>query len=843
MNPAQLDGAGPYTPLPAGATRPCSRCGSPARYVRTPTSVEDALGDRERLCEGCYRQTAGNGGWDANPLNDPATWNPPEGGDGSGDAPEPFPAIYRTPPEPDLPDLPPPDAVAGLDDAAVGRWVDRLCAAEVVRSPGTRYAAGLPPATIRATLQTDLGDDRVRLGYDQYCAARRAAWERECRVPHYEGEHRRPALEAEAFRLASEGYDVETIYLSLLQFDHDRLIPPLYEVSPGPDGEVAELRDLAARTYRALPLSALRVEGMPERIDVQIGQRRIVRNDRRQRKMTLINVVPDGKGGTEEQQDSPVLHVALDDLTVLVSPRGATTRFRAEFLGLPRTQITAEGTMGEVIGILEGEGLVANRRALESSLPTLVQILRERFYCQQTDAEVKPGFYPARYQDRDLLSIDLNDGVQAVGLRCPPLDRAALREGLEFLDRIVREYGSYAPGTAARMSLAVRWWLVGPFSFIRRHIRVTQDILVLQGTSQTGKSVLGQIGLSIWNRNDTNNRVTNGAFNTEARAGEVLASGTYPVVVDEADLQNEAIHTILKNSWESLFSRTPLTVTRQQIRREAFSIPCLTSNQSAPVADALRNRCAVLSYDLRDREWTLSRENAFREHVLPRLDTLAQLGSYVATVVQRTPALLEERDWVVLGTALLEHAYRYAGLPVPDWVSLEYAYRRDTATEARITVALAIRDLITRTFAQEFPKYRALFSDRADRSWEGQFWDLAQKLNLLLAAGSIGCLHAVRKSGVKRGALETEIQRADDVIEGVRIDGGIFNVPEFKDSQEVRDNLHGDLNNLARVLGVEKPELQNVPRGDGGRTRRNAITIPTNVLLSVIARATGGAEL
>lgn len=836
--PAAAEEGGTYTPLPEGSVRGCSRCGAPARYVRTPTSVEEALADRPRLCERCYRAYTGT--TETSLLDDPAVWNPPEGDDQTAE-PEPLPAVYVSPPEPDLPDLPQPDDLAGLDDPAVAAWVDRLCAAECVRSPGTRYAEGLPPAALRAELRADLGDPRVQQAWEQYRAARRQAWERDCATPRYEGEHRRPALEAEAVRLASEGYDAIGIYHGLLTFNQNRCLPPIYEIPSGSDGEVQELRDLAETTYRSLPLSALRVEERPQVINASIGGGKIIRNDLRSRKIYYVIQVTDKEGNVKETLNT-VANVALDRVAVRVSPRASVTRYECVFLGLPRTEVRVTGTLPEVVARLVEEGAVIISTFIQPALSAVIQTMREHQWCLQTDAEYAPGFYPARYRDPERYLIDLEDGIQIVDARTPALNRAALREGLEFLDWIVREYASYAPRTAARMSLAIRWHLIAPFAFIRKHLRITQDILVLQGSSQTGKSVLGQMGLAIWGRNDPTNRVTNGAFNTEARAGETLATGTYPVVVDEADLQNEAIHTILKNAWESLFSRTPLTATRQQIRREAFALPCLTSNQSAPVADALRNRCAILHYDLRDREWTARHEDEFRDRVLPQLGLLTQIGSYVTTVVQQSPALLTERDWVKLGTAMLAHAYQYAGLSVPYWVSLEYAYRRDTATEAKVTVALAIRDLITRTFAQEFPKYRALFSDRADRGWEEQFWSLSQKLNLLLAAGSIGCLHPVRKSGVKRGTLEVEIQRADDVIEGVRIDSGIFAVPEFRDSQEVKDNLHEDLENLARLFGVEKPEVQNVQGAGGGRTKRVAVTVPTAVVLSVIESATGGSE-
>jgi hypothetical protein len=144
------EGAGAYIPLPEGSSRGCTHCGAPARYVRAPTTIDEALADRQRLCERCFRGlNPGNEGCSI--LDDPATWNPPEG-DGQAAEPEPIPAVYVTPPEPDLPDLPQPDDLAGLDDAGVAAWIDRLCAAEAVRSPGTRYAVGLAPAALRAEL-------------------------------------------------------------------------------------------------------------------------------------------------------------------------------------------------------------------------------------------------------------------------------------------------------------------------------------------------------------------------------------------------------------------------------------------------------------------------------------------------------------------------------------------------------------------------------------------------------------------------------------------------------------------------------------------------------------------
>ena len=839
MLPVTPEVTGGYTPLPESSARGCTHCGAPARFIRAPTTLEEATSDRERLCARCYNERV-HPATETSLLDDPAVWNPPEGGD-ERSAPEPLPATYVTPPEPDTPDLPQPDDLAGLDDAGVAAWIDRLCAAECVRSPGTRYAEGLPPAALRAELRADLGTPSVQQAWDRYRDARRQAWERECATPRYEGEHRRPALEAEAFRLAAEGYDAIGIYHGLLTFNQSRCLPPLYEGPRGPDGEIQELRDLAETTYRSLPLSALRVEERPQVINASIGGGKAIRNDLRSRKIYYVIQVTDKEGNVKETLNT-VANVALDRVAVRVSPRASVTRYECVFIGLPRTEVRVTGTLPEVVARLVEEGAVIISTFIQPALSAVIQTMREHQWCLQTAEEQYSGFYPAKYRNVENLEISLADGLTAVDLRLPPLNRDELRQALTTLDWIVREWSSYAPGTAARMSLALRWHLVAPFSFVRRHLKLKQDLLVLHGTSQTGKSVAAQIGLSIWNRNDPNHRLSNGAFNTEARVGEALARGTIQVVVDEADLTNELIYEVLKNVWENLFSRTPLTATRQQIRREAFAIPCLTTNKGSPVADGLRNRFAVLEYGLHDRDQTLSKEEQFTREVFPRLSELPAIGAYVAAVVMRTPTVLEEMDWVKLGTAILSNAYVYAGLAVPGWVALQYSYRQDTVSEASVAVALALRDLITRVFSQEFPKYRSLYADRADRSWENEIWDLPQKLDLLLATGSIGSFHSVRRSGVGRLPLEAEIARASEVIEAVRIDAGIFNEPEIKSSPEVTNNLHADLGNLARILGVEKPKVQNLIGHDGRRTKRVSITIPKEVLVSVIERSTGSAD-
>ena len=833
MSPPTLPAAeGTYTPLPDGSVRPCTHCGAPARYVRAPTSIDEALSSRPRLCERCYRGL-NPGNDEVSRLDDPAVWNPPEGEDGVP-TPEPIPAVYTTPPEPDLPDLPQPDDVAEMDDAGVVGWVDRLCAAECVRSPGTRYAVGLPPAALRAELRNDLGTPSVQQAWARYRAARRQGWERECATPRYEAEHRRPALEAEALRLAADGYDAEQIYMGLLAYNHDRLIPPLYEDPRGPDGEVRELRELATTTYRDLPLSALRVEERPQVLDANIWGGKVIRNDLRSRRMHYIIQVTDKEGGVRETPNT-ILNVALDRVAVRVSPRAGVTRYECEFVGWPRTVLQVTGTLPEIAGRLVEEGFVILPHLLQPALAAVIQLMRERQYCIQTSEETQAGFYPARYRDPATMGIALEDGIRAVDSRLPPLSRSELRRALESLDEIVTRWFSYSDEARARIATILKWTVVAPFGYIRKHLRIPTDYVVLHGSSQTGKSVAGQLALSVWARNDSQQRKPFGGFNTEARIGEALAESTYPVVVDEMDLSNERLHEILKNSWESLVSREPLTASRQRQPRDALAGALLTTNLGAPVPDGLRNRCAVMMYSLKDRDWTLKNQASFQHDVLPQLRQLEQLGSYCWAVVQRNPGILSERSWDRLGQEMMTHAYQYAGLAVPQWVYDSYDGRADTTVEAQVAVALAFRDLVNRVFSSEFQKFRSQFC--AERNWDTIIWDLPKKLDLLLAANAIGPVHAVRRRGAPTTDGRCAVPCSDD-IEEIRIDKGIFLVKEFEESPEVVNNIHKDLENLARVLGVDKPEYVNVQVG-GKRTKRIAITVPKGVLLAQIEAASG----
>lgn len=832
MPPALPAAEGAYTPLPEGSARGCTHCEAPARFIRAPTTLEEATSDRERLCSRCYNERV-HPATETSILDDPNVWNPPEG-DGSAAEPEPIPAIYVAPPEPDLPDLPQPDDLAGLDDAGVAAWVDRLCAAEAVRSPGTRYAEGLPPAALRAELRADLGTPSVQQAWARYRDARRQAWERECSTPRYEGGCREPALRAEATRLASEGYDVEAIYLGLLQYNHDRLIPPLYEGPRGPDGEIQELRELAATTYRDLPLAALRVGEMPLVLDANIGGGKVIRNDRRARRVLLIIQTTDREGVVRETP-STILNVAVETVTVRVSPRGGITQYECEFLGTPRTVLHVSGSLPDVAGRLVEEGAVILPHLLQPALAAIIQRMREQQYCTQTGEESQPGFYPARYRNPSTMEIDLEDGIRAVDSRLPPLSRSELRRALEFLDEIVTKWFSYSDEARARIATILKWTVVAPFGYIRKHIRIPTDYVVLHGSSQTGKSVAGQLALSVWARNDSQQRKPFGGFNTEARIGEALAESTYPVVVDEMDLSNERLHEILKNAWESLVSREPLTASRQRQPRDALAGALLTTNLGAPVPDGLRNRCAIMMYSLKDRDWTRKNQASFQHDVLPQLRQLEQLGSYCWAVVQRNPGILSERSWDRLGQEMMTHAYQYSGLAVPQWAYDSYDGRTDTMVEAQIAVALAFRDMVNRVFSSEFQKFRSQFC--AERNWDTIIWDLPKKLDLLLAANAIGPVHAVRRRGAPTTDGRGAVPCSDD-IEKIRIDKGIFLVKEFEESPEVVNNIHKDLENLARVLGVDKPEYVNVQVG-GKRTKRIAITVPKGVLLAQIEAASG----
>jgi len=832
------EGGGSYVPLPEGSARGCTHCGAPARYVRSPTSVEGAVADRPRLCERCYRQTSG--GTEASPLDDPEIWNPPEGG-GQGGEPEPIPAIYVTPPEPDLPDLPQPDAVPDLDEGEVAGWVDRLCAAEVVRSPGTRYAEGTSPAALRAELRNDLGTPSVQQAWDRYRDARRQAWERECATPRYEGEHRRPALEAEAVRLASEGYNSQNIYHGLLTFNQGRCLPPIYETPPGSDGEVRELQGLAEETYQSLPLSALRVEAMPEQLSIltYASKGLGIQNDLRGCRIWATTT----REG-ETVRDGAIVNVALTDLTIRSSPRGATTIYEATFVGQPRLRVNLRGTVSDILGGLEGEGLVAKRRAAEEALAVLVQQMREGHYAHQTEEEDRPGIYPARYRDRSTAAINVaEDGLVAVERKTPPLTRAGLRSALELLDQAVVRWFGYTPATRARMAVLIRWFVIAPFAYVRKHRGLDLPVqnLILTGNSRSGKSQGAQVGLALWGIRDRTHMRGYEEANTEARLGEVLASSAFPVLIDEVDFSNERIHPMLKLAHENLIARTTLTTTRQQIHREALAPLCLTTNGKAPIADAVRNRSVVLRYDLTDFKRIQTQRGEFDRDVKPRLDQLSCVGSYTWEVVCRNPQLLHERDWGVLATAILSNAYRYAGLNVPAWVDLSYDdhYETDTPLLAQETVALALRDLIQRRFGEDFQKWRNLWAEKTDLGWERQMWSMEDKLAFLLATGSIPALHPVRGQGRPPKDIQAALASQDGVT-SIRIDQGIFQETEFRDNPEISANIGADLRNLAEVLGVETPSERWVAMPKG-RSQRKVLQISRTDLVELIALHTGEA--
>jgi len=338
---------------------------------------------------------------------------------------------------------------------------------------------------------------------------------------------------------------------------------------------------------------------------------------------------------------------------VYANPIGGITKYRVRWEAptRPRPIEIGPAPVEDIVGRLVAEGLVVNRRLVHDVITAIIEgFIRKGKAVVKTVIEA-PGFY-------------LVDGkVIAVNVETTKPGPEELREALELLNDLASKWFKHLGG---RFSIVVKWGLIAPFSYIYKQRGRWVPWLYLYGSSHTGKTTLGDIALSIWGL-DSRYRKSGSNIDTPYRIGHVLSQSTFPVLINEpgAAISRDDIVEMIKNSVENL-------IVRGRYERGSYTeIPALaplifTSNRVLPRDDALLRRFLTIRFTYGER---INQKDAgeFDEKVKPRLSKLSALGRYIASVVLEEPGVLEQ-GWEKAAEALLERAYREAGLEPPGWI-------------------------------------------------------------------------------------------------------------------------------------------------------------------------------
>jgi hypothetical protein len=375
--------------------------------------------------------------------------------------------------------------------------------------------------------------------------------------------------------------------------------------------------------------------------------------------------------------------VAPTKIVVYVNPIGGITKYQVVFEGKTRTKPLTIGpaTIEEIADRLRAEGLVYHTRLLNDILNAIIQGAIKKERAEIREEIEAPGFYL------------VGSRITPVRIEITPVSSQELREALELLNELAERFNH----ALDKFSTVVKWGLIAPFSFVYKQKGSWLPWLYLYGSSQTGKTTLGEIVLALWSL-ATEHMKSGANIDTVPRLGYVLSQSTFPIVINEpgsAILKDEIIE-VIKSATESITARG------KHVKGSYIEIPSLaplifTSNKVLPRDDALLRRFIVLRFTWGEK---ITREKAdeFTRLVKPKLRKLGAIGRFIAwRVVEKG---LEE-DWLSFAESLLRDAYQYANLDVPEWILLRPVSDDDLGGDIREIV----RGFIVKRINDEFTRF------------------------------------------------------------------------------------------------------------------------------------------
>lgn len=276
----------------------------------------------------------------------------------------------------------------------------------------------------------------------------------------------------------------------------------------------------------------------------------------------------------------------------------------------------------------------------------------------------------------------------------------SVKSALKVWDDLYTVY----PGDSKKLAHILRWGLLSPFSYILKTEYSWRPCLFLYGASQTSKTTLAEISLSVYTDITEEISIGGGAFDTPYRIGEALSRQGYGTVVNEpaSSIESKDNVEIIKRAIESGYSREK-QVDGVHTKIPAYSNFIFTSNAFLPTSDAFVRRTDYLEFTkserLSDDDIRLFNET-FHHQNWGNTDfkKLRAIGDFAIAYVDENMGLLSKNHNVIV-EHILDALYGYVNCEVPEWL-LEKAELMDVGssdneilTEFRRMVLKDYRDL------------------------------------------------------------------------------------------------------------------------------------------------------
>jgi hypothetical protein len=361
-----------------------------------------------------------------------------------------------------------------------------------------------------------------------------------------------------------------------------------------------------------------------------------------------------GEDEYELRRDERVILGCPEKLVAVLAPYSQVIKYDVMWdVPIQKRKITLEGvTVEELLAYLKANGLVLRRYKAEDVLNVALNAVMRYGLAEFRTGFDAPGFY---WLDGRLMAVK-------VDVRQPSPEE--VREALELLNELVAKWFAKVQ---AQFVTALKLGLLMPFSFaVKQKFRGEKGFLpwlYLYGARDTGKTTTAEVLLYIFGVMNRQHELGVGEVNTEAKLGAVLASDTFPHVVNEGStlFDKPGLVEIIKQAVEGLIARQRFETKTILKEYPAFASLVITANEFRVNDEALtQKRLVVLRYPI-DAKLSPERIAEFRAKVAPRLPKLRALGQFVEWYLTEHPQELTY-DWLNLGKRLLELAYQYAGV-------------------------------------------------------------------------------------------------------------------------------------------------------------------------------------
>lgn len=373
-------------------------------------------------------------------------------------------------------------------------------------------------------------------------------------------------------------------------------------------------------------------------------------------------------------------------VVVYMNPLGGITHYEVtwEVSTRPRPYIIGPAPIEDILGRLRAEGLVVSRRLAEDVLNAIFEGFVRKGRAEIREEIEKPGFY------------QINDKIISVKYEIKEVSKEELREALNLLNTLAQSFSRVID----RFAIAIKWGIISPFIYIRKQNNQWVPWLYLYGPSDTGKTTIGRIIISLWNLKSSLHVKSGSSIDNVARLGNVLSFSTFPTLINEpmAALSREDVTETIKGAVESTIARS------KYIRGTYTDIPALSplimaSNKYIPKDDALLKRFIVLVFTIGEII-PKEKQRDFELHIEPQLYKLSAIGHVVAKVILEHPENLKKESWEELAEDLLTYCYLEAELEPPEWINLKYRREEDVYEDIREAIRSYMLSKINEAFAR-----------------------------------------------------------------------------------------------------------------------------------------------